>query len=323
MDATRDGSGAETRPWLLDTARARGDERPVLAALIGADFSARSVTTTDADRGPAHIRSALAAYGDADLQRWSSLSEHIVLDLGDSRSHDNAWEGAWSEIILHARAAWEAAPFVIALGGDQTVTWPLATAARERAQRLGIVHVDCQRDIEAAGRGVTDRNVLRGIVDRDLVQGTDLVQVGLNRFANTWEGEQAAHARSIVGVTVEQLRTDGIAEAMQRALWSIRECDVVYASIDVEVLDRSFAPGSTNAFGGGLLPSELDQVVRAICSWPACIGLDIVEYDPTRDVAEITAHQSARIVMTAVATLAERASGTSSGRLRSPGLATS
>jgi len=291
---------------LLDPARARADERPILATMLGADFSARSVTTTNADRGPGHIRRVLREHSPCDLMRGLDLTKYVVSDHGDAHSFNNSWESAWTEIITHARTASTESPFVIALGGDQSVTWPLVTVAAERATRLGVFHIDAQRDMCELGPGVTDRNVMRGLVEHQLVRGTDLVQVALNRFANDAKLEAVAHANSIVGVTVEQLRADGITPAIERALWSMRECDAIWLSVDIECLDRTFAPGSTNAFAGGLLPAELDVIVDQVCGYPACVGMDVVEFDPSLDVSDITAHHAARVVMVALAARAAR-----------------
>lgn len=291
---------------LLEPRSGADDPRTLLATMMGADFSARSDVMTSADRGAGHIRRVLHELACADLFRGRDLSEFKVIDHGDAHAFNNAWEGAWTEIIAHAARAWEQSPFLICLGGDQTISWPLLTTAHQRVTRLGVVHVDAQRDIRGTERGVSDRNVMRGIVEHGLVKGTDLVQVGLNRFANDPELERVAHDLGIVGVTIDQLRDTGIEQGIERALWSVRECDGIWLSVDVECLDRSFAPGTTTGFAGGLVPAELDQIVEQVCGYPACIGMDVVEFDPERDIADITAQHVARLVMVALSARAGR-----------------
>jgi arginase family enzyme len=61
----------------------------------------------------------------------------------------------------------------------------------------------------------------------------------------------------------------------------------LYISLDLDVLDPAFAPGISHHEPGGMTTRELIKIIQAI---PVeIVGADIVEYNPVRDVQNMTA----------------------------------
>ena len=61
----------------------------------------------------------------------------------------------------------------------------------------------------------------------------------------------------------------------------------LYISLDLDVLDPAFAPGLSHHEPGGMTTRELIKVIQSI---PVTIvGADIVEYNPSRDINNMTA----------------------------------
>jgi agmatinase len=82
--------------------------------------------------------------------------------------------------------------------------------------------------------------------------------------------------------------------------------DLVYLSVDIDVLDPAFAPGTGTPEPGGLSARELLRAVRRICREVPLAALDVVEVSPPYDPAGITAEVAHRVICEAISALAER-----------------
>jgi agmatinase len=101
-----------------------------------------------------------------------------------------------------------------------------------------------------------------------------------------------------------------IADAIAQALDGPQ---VIYLSIDIDVLDPGLAPGTGTPEPGGLLTRELLRAVRQVVTAVELAGMDVVEVAPPYDQAEVTSTAAHRCVMEAISALAakRRASGAS------------
>jgi agmatinase len=97
----------------------------------------------------------------------------------------------------------------------------------------------------------------------------------------------------------EAVVDDAIAEALEGP-------ELVYLSVDIDVLDPSMAPGTGTPEPGGLLSRELLRAVRRIVRRVRLAALDIVEVSPPFDQAGITAMAAHRVAMETLSALAVR-----------------
>jgi agmatinase len=96
---------------------------------------------------------------------------------------------------------------------------------------------------------------------------------------------------------------DVLAEAISIAM---SECDAVFLSVDVDVVDPGSAPGTGTPEPGGLTSRQLLDAVRRIAMETPLGGVDVVEVSPPYDHAEITAYLGNRIVLEALGGVAWR-----------------
>jgi len=80
----------------------------------------------------------------------------------------------------------------------------------------------------------------------------------------------------------------------------------VYLSVDIDVLDPSFAPGTGTPEVGGLTSRELLRVLRGLTGLNL-VGADVVEVAPAYDHAEVTALAAATVIFDMIALLARKA----------------
>jgi arginase family enzyme len=82
--------------------------------------------------------------------------------------------------------------------------------------------------------------------------------------------------------------------------------DAIYLSIDIDVLDPGFAPGTGTPEPGGLAPVDLLRMVRRIALETSIVGMDVVEVAPAYDTADITVNNAHRLIWEVLAGMAVR-----------------
>jgi arginase family enzyme len=143
---------------------------------------------------------------------------------------------------------------------------------------------------------------VRAHIDAGL-PGTTVVQVGIHGFSNSPHHRAWAEAQ---GIAV--LGPDAIDRVPVLLDELAGRADRVYVDLDVDVLDRAFAPGCPGSRPGGLSPRQLFDAAFAAGAHPAVAGIDVVEVDPTADVASVTVDAACLCVLNAAAGFATRPS---------------
>ena len=99
-----------------------------------------------------------------------------------------------------------------------------------------------------------------------------------------WHTMQEVWERSVPWVMA-----DAVAEALDGA-------DKLYISVDIDVLDPGFAPGTGTPEPGGMNPADLLRVVRELARRTDVVALDVVEVSPPYDHADLTVNNAHRVV---------------------------
>lgn len=292
------------------------ERRPVLASLIGADYSSRAITPQRSDTAPNVMREAFGRIAPWDAARGTDVgNEWCIHDRGDAGAkRATSWEDAFASIAGLAAKAHGDSAFVIGLGGDHSVSWPLIATAREAVRvrkgpdaRLGVVQLDIHHDVRPLDRGPSNGTPFRGLIESGVIEGRDLVQIGIHPFANRRELTEYCDATGVRRFSIADILEEGVEMTTRRTLTGfLQHVDAIYLSVDIDVLDRAFAPGTAAALPGGLDPRCLVEIVEFICTDARTIGMDVVEFDPERDVAGTTAMNVGLVLMAATAALARR-----------------
>lgn len=309
---------AAERPFLVPAAHADADGRRILADLVGADYSARSRTPQRSDLAPDVVRQALARFAPYDARSGVDLSATwCVADHANAGAVRAAtWEEATGLVGGLADRACASGRFLVALGGDHSVSWPLvdAVARRVRAEqgaggRIGVLQLDAHHDVRPLDDGPSNGTPFRGLLEAAVIRPDDLVQVGIHPFANAAHVARWCDEQQVRRFGLEEVASLGPEETAVAALAALRGCTSIYLSCDIDVLDRAFAPGTVAALPGGLDPATLVRIVETACRDPRVRALDVVEFDPQRDVAGVTGHAAAYVVVAALAAVGQRLGG--------------
>jgi formiminoglutamase len=277
------------------------DDEPVDVTVVGVPAHRTSLSPTGADRTPNAVRAALWRYSTHAPTRQVDVSSLRVRDLGD-RDDPDADEGATQELVAAASAA---SALTVLLGGDNSITYAGALGALSGdLSRAGLVTLDAHHDVRD---GVSNGSPVRRLVEAGL-DPRHIVQVGIADFANS-----AAYAKRVADwgvrvMTVEDIRRRGMTAAMRDALEIAgRDGGPIYVDLDVDVCDRSVAPGCPASVPGGLAAHELREAAFLAGLNQRVAAIDVVEVDATADAAdERTVRLAAMCVLEACAGVARR-----------------
>jgi formiminoglutamase len=125
--------------------------------------------------------------------------------------------------------------------------------------------------------------------------GAHIAQIGLLPFANTKKAHEKAKAAGIYVATAAACRAQGLAAIAENALARLSaKCDVIHVDFDIDVVERHAMPGAPGARPGGVAVQDFLDATRLICAHPKVKSVDLTEFDPSLDVAAISALTAAR-----------------------------
>ena len=260
------------------------------AVLLGVPTWRTSLSPTGAHATPAAIREALPRYGTTVLGPPTiDLDEVLrIADAGDVPEPDG--DAGEARTIERVRELADASDLVIALGGDNSLTYPVALGARA----TGLITFDAHFDLrDGVSNGTPVRRLVEDVptaagVPTARIDPTRIVQIGLADFANSAAYARRAADWGIRVITLDDVRRRGIADVVAEAVEVAGAGDAarVHLDIDVDVCDRAVAPGCPASVPGGLAAWELRALTRGVAADPRVASADIAEVDATADAED-------------------------------------
>lgn len=243
--------------------------------------------------------------------RLNPLDHLDVVDFGDVPVAHGAVETSFARIRHVVRSVLETGAIAVLLGGDHAVTWPHVEALADVVGRrkVGVVHLDAHCDtwplepFEYSSHGAPMRQLITG----DVVRGEHFVQVGL-RSSTDPETLAFMADHGMRSHWMDEIRRDGLDQVMQRAIAEALDGpDHLFLSVDIDVCDPAFAPGTGAPEPGGLSSGELLDVVGRLAREVGFAAMDLVEislpYEAGNNITAILGH---RVIVEALTGLAIR-----------------
>ncbi|WP_433826710.1 agmatinase [Actinoplanes sp. CA-015351] len=290
--------------------------------ILGAPLDGGTTYRSGTRFGPSAIRQACYLRQNGSRPslalRVDGLKDLKVYDAGDVELFSGHIEEAVARVeeAVYKIASSGAIPVI--LGGDHTIAWPDHTGVARHLGfgRVSMIHFDAHADTGDIldGSLVAHGTPMRRLVESGALRGDRFLQLGLRGY---WPDEpildwMAANRLRSFEMTeiVERGFTDCLDEAFTIA---VDDCDGVFLSVDVDVVDPGSAPGTGTPEPGGISPRQLLDAVRRICYELPVVGIDIVEVSPPFDHADVTALLANRVVLEAVSAIARRRKDTLDG----------
>jgi len=267
-------------------------------AIVGAPTDDLVSDRPGARFGPRGIRAASCPAGPELETGVDAFAELRIVDYGDApvlpadpaRTHE-AIAATVGEVL-------DAGLIPIVLGGDHSIAEPDVRACATRHGPVGLVHFDTHTDTgtEVFGVAVSHGTPMYRLVRDGHVDPKRYVQIGLRGY---WPGEQEFAWQREQGISaffMHDVRDRGVDAVVADAIGIVGD-GPVFLTVDVDVLDPAFAPGTGTPEPGGMTSLELLRAVREVATRLDLVGADVVEVIPTAvGSADITALVADRIV---------------------------
>jgi arginase len=197
------------------------------------------------------------------------------VDLGDISFLNDDPETVYNTIKERVNHELTSSDKLICFGGDHSISFPIIEAHAEKYQALNVLHLDAHPDLyhNFDNNPFSHASPFARLMEKGFLKS--LTQVGI-RTMNDHQREQAL----LFKVNVQEMKDFNV-DFIKKLKGPL------YISLDMDVLDPAFAPGVSHHEPGGLSTRELIKIIQSITV--SIVGADIVEFNPTRDVNNVTA----------------------------------
>ena len=239
--------------------------------------------------GPQQIRTVsyglemYSVYLDKDLQdqRYYDLGD-MILPFGNVSKSLEVIETVTRKLLMDRK-------FPVMIGGEHLVTYPIVKAFVDQYRDLVVVHFDAHADLrtEFFGEENSHATVMRKVAE--LIGPRNLYQFGIRSGIK----EEFLYAQENTNTYIDQ-----VIEPLQKVIPQLGERPV-YVTLDIDVVDPAYAPGTGTPEAGGCSSREIIQAIHEL-GVTNVVGFDLVEVSPMTDQSERTALLAAKIIREAI-----------------------
>ena len=276
-------------------------------AIVGVPFDSGVSYRPGARFGPSHVRGSsklLRNYNP--VQDVEPFTVQQVADAGDIACNPFDIQDAIKQIDEGVRAVLDHSGKLVTIGGDHTIALPLLRVMHEMHGEIAVVHFDAHLDTWDTyfGAPVTHGTPFRRASEEGLIDKTASMHLGIRGPLYSREDltdDQVLGFQVLGAHDMDDLGWRGAVEQVRRRVGD----RPVYVSVDIDVLDPAFAPGTGTPEAGGLTSRELLGILRSFADLNL-VGADIVEVSPAYDHAEITGIAAAHVAYELISAMVPR-----------------
>lgn len=295
---------SECKSW-FSAADLLGDHPEARVSVIGAPLGERSLTPGRCDLAPKALRAALPRMSTYDPRYGTDLSDVRVHDTGDLALKIVPPAEAFEPIRAAVDAEVSRRELVILLGGNNAITRPGVHGLKRDLKGVGLITLDAHLDLRDTDCGLNNGNPIQALLE-DGMEGHCISQIGIAPFANTRRAHEKAQAAGITVRDILDWSEHGVF-ALEEELTRLSSLvDAIYVDFDIDVIDRSQFPAAPGARPGGMPVQDFFDAARMVGEHPKVRCVDLAEYDPSLDVADIGSLTAARWFVELLAGFAAR-----------------
>ena len=175
------------------------------------------------------------------------------------------------------------------------------------AGKVGVVHFDAHPDCsnEIFGHHVSHGTPIRRLIEDEHIPSRNFVQIGLRTALMSNELEHWMHEHGLRTHYMAEIERIGFAAVLEKAIdEALDGPSFLYLSLDIDVLDPAYAPGTGTPEPPGLTNRELLPAIRRICREAPVVGMEVVEVAPHLDPGYTTTMNARRAIFEALTGLA-------------------
>jgi len=182
----------------------------------------------------------------------------------------------------------------IIIGGDHSITYSAFKAFSKQFDNPGIIIFDAHPDCENNFSPPTHEDFLRVLIEENHIKRRNVILVGLR----SWHKNEYDYLKQnkIKIFSMKEITNDGIKEVSEAVMSAALQFGSLYISIDIDVLDPAFAPGTGYLEPAGLSSRELIFFLQRLSNLKNLKAVDLVEVNPKLDISNLTVKTGAKII---------------------------
>lgn len=186
--------------------------------------------------------------------------------------------------------------FLLTIGGDHSISIPIFNLLNRLSRgSIGIIYLDAHTDLSDTFDGSPFSNAcpLRRAFDNQNIRPENVVLVGTRSFEIG--PLRFIEKHNIKTYTPDKIMERGMNDIAMEVVKRLQGIDNIYLSIDIDVLDPAYAPGTGIPEAGGISTLDLVTFIRGLDRLNI-VAADLVEVSPPLDVNDITSFAALRII---------------------------
>ena len=280
------GQDIKVKDWIIPVWEEESEDWD--AVILGVPLSRSSISASAASEFPKAFRKAWELFTTYYFDEHVDFRDYKVGDIGDVKMHYTNILKCHENIehAMHSVQQHFPRSFYVSIGGDHSITAPLVRSIQNnnKDKTIGIVQLDTHLDLRDLSQGPTNGTPIRQLVEGNVVKGENVYNIGLHGFYNAPSLIEAAHKHKVNMISLKQLRAKGIVPQIQEIMEQLsKRVDIVYLTVDIDVLDITYAPGVPASTPGGMRTDELFDILFEMGKYPIVRAMDFVCIDPNRD----------------------------------------
>jgi agmatinase len=246
--------------------------------------------------GPRHVRHQSAIIRPYNpVLKVSPFSSLRVADSGDLSVNPISIEDTFDRITKGLKPVLDAGTIPMCVGGDHSILLPILRAIHAAHGPVALVQLDAHSDTwdKYWGMKYSHGTPVRRAIEEGLLVESHILQIGLRGQLYSAEDMDYSHQHNIQMITAEEFHEQGL-ELVRAKLKGFGQVKT-YFTLDIDVVDPAFAPGTGTPQVGGLNSDQILRLVRALKDLNL-VGCDLVEVSPQYDSAELTSLLAANLL---------------------------
>lgn len=274
-------------------------------AFLGVPYDDATTYRPGARFGPRALREASTLLKPYNPVTKVNLQDYTIVDHDDVPVIPGYTEDTFDEIEQRVEYVLKHDVTPAIAGGDHSTTLPVLRAVADAHGPVSLVQFDAHSDLwtDFFGKDYNHGTTVHHAIEEGLIDPTTSVRIGDRGGLYGAEDVDRFEAAGIDYYTIEDLAS----KSMQEVGVALREHveGPTFATIDIDVVDPAFAPGTGTPMPGGLTSREVLRLTRELQNIDL-VGFDLVEVSPPYDDrAGSTAVLAANVMFEAICALVE------------------
>ncbi|MFN3527791.1 MAG: agmatinase [Candidatus Altarchaeaceae archaeon] len=255
--------------------------------ILGIPFDSTTTFNPGSRFGPDAIRQVTDVLESYSMILDKDIIDIKVCDLGNISHYSNP-KFMINETYNKVKEILNKNKFIVCLGGEHTITYPVVKAYKEKFENLAVIQFDAHSDLrENFEFEKFSHACVMNLIGKE-IGFENLYQFGIRSM----DKEELKFAKKTNFYPLHKYKSKDIIKILNNLNLKEKE---IYLTIDIDVLDPSCAPGTGTPEPCGLTTNEFFEIFYELRKFNI-VGMDIVEINPMIDISGITAITGAKIL---------------------------